>query len=346
MNTRKDRLRSIFSGVPGEGEQTTPEPESAQEPQRRATSGAVKAMGLSLGSLSEEVQEARKLREALAAGETIIELDTALLERSPFKDRLTEGAQDDEEFTALVQSMREHGQQVPILVRPHPQAEKAARGLYQIAYGHRRVQAARELGIPVRAVVRDLGDDDLAVAQGKENAERRSLSFIERAFFAKALLDHGFERQTAQAALAVHKSEISRLLQVAETVPLEIAEAIGPAPKVGRPRWLALGELLSNDASGLVEKETKSPEFLEADSDTRFQRLYNSLEAAHRTKRGRPRKVAKLIESSGGKPIAEVLPVGKAVRLTIPETAGKQFAQYLLRRLPELHADYEEDYDD
>ena len=119
-----------------------------------------------------------------------------------------------------------------------------------------------------------------------------------------------------------------------------------PAPKVGRPRWLALGELLSNDASGLVEKETKSPEFLEADSDTRFQRLYNSLEAAHRTKRGRPRKVAKLIESSGGKPIAEVLPVGKAVRLTIPETAGKQFAQYLLRRLPELHADYEEDYDD
>src|SRR5690606_13212495 len=100
----------------------------------------------------------------------------------------------------------------------------------------------------VRAVVRELGDDDLAVAQGKENAERRSLSFIERAFFAKALLDHGFERQTAQAALAVHKSEISRLLQVAEMVPLEIVEALGPAPKVGRPRWLALGELLKKDA--------------------------------------------------------------------------------------------------
>src|SRR5690606_36556655 len=54
----------------------------------------------------------------------------------------------------------------------------------------------------VRAVVRDLSDTELVLAQGKENAERRSLSFIERAFFAKALIDHGFDRATAQAARA------------------------------------------------------------------------------------------------------------------------------------------------
>src|SRR5690606_36376588 len=126
--------------------------------------------------------------------------------------------------------------------------------------------------------------------------------------------------------------EISRLLQVAEMVPLEIVEALGPAPKVGRPRWLALGELLKKDASGVVERETKSAEFLNADSDTRFQLLYSSLESALTTKRGRPRKVTKTIESHGGTAIAEAVPVGKTMRLTIPETAGKSFAQYLMRR--------------
>ena len=138
MNARKDRLRSLFAGTgaDGAGEGTPPATPDlgtlapvTGEPQRRATSGAVKAMGLSLGTLSEEVQEARKLRAALAAGETVIELDAASLENSPFRDRLSDGARNDEEFTSLVESMREHGQQVPILVRPHPETEKASRGI-------------------------------------------------------------------------------------------------------------------------------------------------------------------------------------------------------------------------
>jgi len=355
MNARKDRLKSLFAGTgaDGAGEGTAPvsqdqvpaTPVPAEAP-RRATSGAVKAMGLSLGTLSEEVQEARKLRAALAAGETVVELDTAHLENSPFRDRLSEGARNDEEFAALVESMREHGQQVPILVRRHPDAEKAARGIYQIAYGHRRVQAARELGVPVRAVVRELDDTGLVLAQGKENAERRSLSFIERAFFAKALIDHGFDRATAQAALSVHKSEMSRLLQVAEMVPQSVVEAVGPALKAGRPRWLALAELLTKDAEGVAKALLESREFAEADSDTRFQLLYNGLEAAARYQRSKPRKSAQTVQNAEGRQIAEVVTAGKVTRLTIPASAGKDFAAYLLRRLPEIHAEYEGHQDD
>src|SRR5690606_11517702 len=161
--------------------------------------------------------------------------------------------------------------------RPHMDAAKASAGIYQLAYGHRRVQAARELGLNVRAVVRSLDDAALVLAQGKENAERRDLSFIERAFFAKVLIDHGFDRATAMAALSVHKSEMSRLIQVAEAIPPHIVRAIGPAPKAGRPRWIALGDLLEKDVASFAEDELRSAEFQEADSDTRFQRLFDRL---------------------------------------------------------------------
>ncbi|MBI1622756.1 plasmid partitioning protein RepB [Aquamicrobium sp. cd-1] len=343
MNARKDRLKSLFAGeAPEEAANAVPTPIS-DAGVKRTPSAAVRAMGLSLGSLSQEAEEARRLRETLAAGEQVVELDPKLIERSPFADRLSDGAINDPEFQALKQSMWESGQQVPVLVRPHADPAKAAAGVYQLAYGHRRVQAAREIGQPVRAVVRSLDDTALVMAQGKENAERRDLSFIERAFFAKLLLDHGFDRATAMAALSVHKSEMSRLIQVAEAVPPQVVRAIGPAPKVGRPRWLALGELLEKDSDGLAESELAAPDFLEADSDTRFQRLFDRLQASAKG-RGAAARDAKTvtIATPSGSPIAELARAGRAVRLTIPESAGKGFADYLASRLPELHAAFQE----
>lgn len=343
MNARKDRLKTLFGGAIADDAGEAPSSIGTmpgEQPARRAASGAVKAMGLSLGSLSKEVEEARRLREALAAGEQVLELDPALLERSPFLDRLSEGSRNDEAFEELTRSLAEHGQQVPILVRPHPDKDKAARGFYQIAYGHRRVQAARVLGRPVRAVVRSLDDVELALAQGKENAERRALSFIERAFFAKTLIDHGFDRATAQAALAVHKSEMSRLLQVTETVPLSFVQAIGPAPKAGRPRWLKLGELLAKDVPGFARDEISRQRFREADSDARFQLLFERLKAAERRRGVGTRSKAKRIEDGSGRQIGELSKAGQAMRLTIPESAGQGFADYLAARLPQLHAEF------
>lgn len=350
MNTRKDRLRSLLGGQPlgdADAGPAAPAPAPAPRPSsppgtaapRRAASGAVKAMGLSLGALSQEAEDARRLREALAAGERVIEIDPGLIDRSPFVDRLSEGAVNDPDFEALKASIAEHGQQVPVLVRPHADAAKAAAGRYQIAYGHRRVQAARALGRPVRAVVRTLDDAALVLAQGKENAERRALSFIERAFFARALTGHGFDRATVQAALAVHKSEMTRLLQVAEAVPPHIVRAIGPAPRAGRPRWMELGALLARDTGGHADDEIASAAFRAADSDARFQRLFDRLKAAARW-RSTPAsgQGARRIAGAGGRAIAELARAGRATRLTIPDSAGDGFADYVAARLPGLHA--------
>src|SRR5690606_25679438 len=95
---------------------------------------------------------AEEIERQLAAGQTIIELDPTLVDGSFVVDRLGVDAED---TSSLVAQIKEHGQQVPILVRPHPETE----GRYQVAYGHRRLAAAKDLGLRVKAVVRDLTDE-------------------------------------------------------------------------------------------------------------------------------------------------------------------------------------------
>ncbi|GHD21011.1 plasmid partitioning protein RepB [Tianweitania populi] len=341
MNTRKNQLRSLFGGVPAEeankaADQNEPAP--AAEPHKRATSGAVKAMGLSLSSLSQEVEDARRLRESLSRGEQIVELDPAVIEGSPFSDRLSDGPTHDESFEDLMQSIADHGQQVPVLVRPHSEPVKAGQGIFQIAYGHRRVLAARALGRTVRAVIRSLDDAELVVAQGKENAERRALSFIERALFSKTLIDHGFDRATIQAALAVHKSEMSRLIGVAEMIPIQVAHAIGPAPKTGRPRWMALGELIANPRiRHWANEEITDQAFRDtADSDQRFQRVFDRLTSALQSTSVAP-DAAVVIRAADGAAIGELAQSARGARLTIPISAGRRFADYVAEQLPTLH---------
>ena len=44
-----------------------------------------------------------------------------------------------------------------------------ARGRYMIVFGHRRTRVAKELGVPVRAVVKKLEEIAHIIAQGQEN---------------------------------------------------------------------------------------------------------------------------------------------------------------------------------
>ena len=352
MTKRKDRLKALFAGEPetAPAESTAapapvqpqearhekkaapaaPSPTSNGDPiseRPRSASGAVKAMGLSLGQMAQELKE--------QTGERVVTLDPSHIEPSPVADRLTVDAHLDAGFAELKASLESRGQQVPVLVRRHADAAKSADGWYQAAYGHRRIRAAKELGINVLAIVRELDDDALILAQGKENAERRDLSFIERAFFARSLIDHGFERSLVQDALGVHKTEMTRLLQVADKVPYPIAKAIGPAPKAGRPRWHQLAEMFDGEAAEVIARdEITSEVFLACDSDHRFQRLFSRL-----GKRKSKPAQKQTIKSRSGKPIADI----KGSTIQLAKTAPDGFTHYLAKQLPDLLAAFEAD---
>jgi ParB family chromosome partitioning protein len=279
---RRDQLKALFETVDTtpSSEQQSPDPAPAKqstavEPMKpRAASGAIKAMGLSLGGISQEIEDARRLKESFEGSERVIELDPFLVESSFIEDRLSHDSGSDDSFEELVESIRQNGQQVPILVRPHPEKQ----GRYQTAYGHRRLRAARHISKPVQAIVRNLTDVQLVLAQGKENTERRDLSFIERAFFARNLVECGFERGLVQDALSLDKAEMTRYLQVAAAVPAPVLRAIGSAPKIGRPRWLRFAELLKSDSARQIAlAEISVDAFKAADSNVRFERVFNRL---------------------------------------------------------------------
>lgn len=223
-----------------------------------------------LGNITQKVERAHDLERQMAEGNTVVELETALVDASMVRDRL---AMDVAELSLLVEQIKDHGQQVPILVRPHPEIK----GRYQVAYGHRRLAAVSKLGIKVRAVVRNLTDDELVVSQGQENNARTNLSFIERALFAARLEDRAFARDVIMSALGVDKAALSKMISVARQVPTELIEAIGAAPEVGRRRWMELAELaIAPKVPELLSMLSQKP-MKDASSDSRFQGIMDAL---------------------------------------------------------------------
>jgi ParB family transcriptional regulator, chromosome partitioning protein len=288
------------------------------------TSGAVKAMNLGLQRLSDEAAEAQSLRESLASGDQVVEIDPADIDVSFIVDRIV--VENDPSFTSLKEKIAEHGQQVPILVRPHPDDPKR----FQAAYGHRRLRAASHIGRPVKAIVRTLTDSQLVVAQGQENSERRDLSFIERALFAAHLEERKFDRDTITAALSVDKPELSRLLGVVKSVEKDIILAIGPAPKIGRPRWLLLAEKMNDVVNRHRARQSIATEaFAERESNARFDLLFGRLEAAGKSAKApiAPKEVAWIERTKIG------------VRLV---SGDRAFGSFLESRLPELLREFEQ----
>ena len=175
---------------------------------------------------------------------SIREIDPSLIDDWGPKDRLDEfttvNAEDDDAgFEALKNSIREGGQQVPILVR----RSKSAEGRFEAIYGRRRLKACRELGIKVRANIQDIDDTTALLAKGLENAARRNLSFYEKARFAEAIQAAGHESATVRQVLNLSASGHSHLTKVTQNVPTRVGDLIGAAPKSGRPRWTDLAEL-------------------------------------------------------------------------------------------------------
>ncbi|RTL79482.1 MAG: plasmid partitioning protein RepB [Hyphomicrobiales bacterium] len=326
--SRKDTLRALLGARERElpsGNSPEPVAEAIEAPRQLVRSGAVGAMGRSLGKLTHAAEEARAL---IASGDTIVQLDAALIESSFLEDRLGEQS---EEHAALVASIREHGQQVPILVRPHP----GKAGRYQVAYGHRRLRALAELGRPVRAIVREMSDAGLIVAQGQENSARLQLSYIERAMFAVSIEDQGFDREVIMAALTVEKTQLSRLISIGRAIPFEVVKLIGPAPKTGRPRWAALAEKIAGrDLEPILVGLSAKPDFLTADSDARFARLLSALT---------PAPVESCKRSwcdEDGRRIATYQRGPERATLTLDQKIAPDFGEYVLSQLPQLYRSY------
>lgn len=174
---------------------------------------------------------------------SIREIDPDLIDDWGPADRLGEftavnSDEDDDSFEALMRSIQDGGQQVPILVR-----RSKTEGRYEAVYGRRRLKACRELGIKVRANVQDIDDANALLAKGLENAARRNLSFYEKARFAEAIVHAGHDTATVKQVLNLSAAGLSHLTKVSQNVPKRVGDLVGAAPNSGRPKWTLLAEL-------------------------------------------------------------------------------------------------------
>ena len=288
----------------------------------------VGALGQSLGEISERSRRAEEIEKKLTAGQTIVELDPGSVEPSFVPDRMPA---DDETFRGFLEAIRKEGQQVPILVRPHPENREK----YQVAFGHRRLRAAHDLGIPVKAIVRSLTDQELVVAQGQENNERRDLSYIEKVRFAQRL-EQKFSRDVIMSALSVYKSDLSNMLSVATKIPADIIDAIGPAHGIGRRSWMALADgLASSERHAQRAREiANQADFASRSSKERFEAVAQSLKDIT------PGREAGPVLSASGNEIGRILETQQKVTLTIDRRASPEFAEFVIRELPRLFDDH------
>jgi ParB family chromosome partitioning protein len=322
--SRRDTVNSIFMR-----KADTPAPSAGVEKNPdRVRTGAVSAMGASLQEMTEAARAAARLQAQISSGFSVLEIDPADISNSSISDRIP--VERDVDFDALVTSIAEHGQKVPILVRPDPEME----GHYQIAYGRRRLRAAAKLGLKVKAIVQNLSDNELVIAQGKENLDRQDLSFIEKALFAHRLEEAGYPRDVIIAALSTDKADLSRYISVARGVPQTVILAIGPAPKAGRARWLALVDAVSSSPKK-VEAIIEDDAFADLDSDQRLQRVLSKMAA-----RGTKKAAGDIWKTRQGQKAAQIERSGNKTRITFDERMVPEFADYLTTRLDELFDEF------
>ncbi|WP_444459814.1 plasmid partitioning protein RepB [Rhodobacter capsulatus] len=251
------------------------------------------------------------------------EIPPELIEEGGPKDRL---AFSDADVAQLAESIRLHGQQVPVMVRPI--ADRP--GSYRIVYGRRRLRALRLLGLPAKALVRALSDDEAILAQGQENAQRLDPSFIEKSLFAAELAASGYETAVILDALAIDKPMLSRMQKVARSIPEAVARRIGPAHGIGRRRWEELADLVN--AHGL-DLETLAETVLApgADSsDGRFAQLATAAAAALRRAEPEtaPAAPALPVVSDDGIRLAQISETARAVTVKLSKTEAPEFARW------------------
>ena len=91
---------------------------------------------------------------------------------------------DDEKMSDLIQSVKENGILVPVMVRPD------ADGSYEMISGHRRMHAARLAGLEtIPALIRDMSDDEATIAMVDANLQREEILPSERAYSLKMKMD-------------------------------------------------------------------------------------------------------------------------------------------------------------
>ncbi|MFP7674888.1 plasmid partitioning protein RepB [Marivita sp. S0852] len=291
-----------------------PPKESAEAHVSSATPVKTTRVAGSVGGLRDSLRE--------ITANSIRDIDPDRIDVDGLRDRLI---LEDDSIDELAESIRKHGQQVPIMVRPSDQPDR-----YRVVYGRRRLAAIRRAGGTVKAIVRTLDDDASLIAQGQENNLRLDPSFIEKALFIREMQQAGYKPAVIQDALGLTRQGVSNHRVVIEHIPDDLIRLIGPAHGIGRRQWGELAAL--TDKVSLLDIAQKVLAALpdETPSQAKFQAVFDA--ATEKAKGHAPRKARNqpiVINDDSGSPLATLVVDSRSVALKIAKKDNLEFGQWI-----------------
>ena len=205
-----------------DGEVARPAPPSAPSPaarsrnegkqQRSGVTGVTGAVPLADTTSAKAVAESDE-----QSAEKTLQLSVYEIDNNPFQPRRKFNEQ---EIAALAESIKEHQQLQPILVRQVGER-------YQLISGERRLRAAIHAGLQtIRAELREADDRLVAELAIVENLQRKDLDPIEKAMsFRRYIDEHGCKQDDLAKRLKIDRSTIANLMRLLE-LPKPIREAV------------------------------------------------------------------------------------------------------------------------
>lgn len=165
------------------------------------------------------------------SGIETLELPVHDIQNNPFQPRREFNH---EEIASLAESIKNHQQLQPILVR-------IVDGKYQLISGERRLRATIHAGLKtIRAEVREADDRLVAELAIIENLQRKDLNPIEKALsFKRYIEEHKCKQDDLARRLSIDRSTIANLMRLLE-LPQQIID------------WLVAGEVSAGHARALL----------------------------------------------------------------------------------------------
>ncbi|GAC1559429.1 MAG: hypothetical protein NVS2B7_33990 [Herpetosiphon sp.] len=186
--------------------------------------------------------EERFARETASRRHSPIDLPAERIDPSPFQTRRTFA-----DIPELAATMRVHGFTSRLWVREHPSAQ----GRYQLAFGERRLRAAREAGIQViPCEVTQFNDRELLEIGLTENLQRRDLDPLEEAQgLQKFMSEFGYSYRELAERIGKDKGYIENRLRLLR-LPVDVQQMV-----LERPETMSA----AREVARLPTPETRAP---------------------------------------------------------------------------------------
>ncbi len=189
---------------------------------------------------------------------------------NPFNERKTTTKEAQEGIKTLADQMKRHGFLGSLLARPHGQK-------YQVAFGSRRLKAAKLAGIKeIEVEVKELSDQEMTEISTMENLQREDVDVFDRAAHLQAYMkkyDCSGNKAASVFGMGVgNANNYIRLLQVSEGSRRFVRN--------GTLGWRNVERLFVSGGDELIRTMAYSP--LRGDKLERLAGVLNSMEASTR----------------------------------------------------------------